>query len=97
SLARVSAGARARYHEGGGDPHPGRRRGTRGERSARSGLDDDRLEVLAGHDDRAVVGAIARADQVDEVRFERLGATVTDRLERLERRAVPAPELIDPE
>ena len=51
-------------------------------------LDDDRLEVLARHDHRAVVGAVEPRDQVEHVGLERVSTGVADGLEGLERRAV---------
>ena len=53
--------------------------------------DDDRLEVLAGHDHRAVVGPVETGDELEQVRLEGRSPGIADGVERLHRRAVEAP------
>jgi hypothetical protein len=57
--------------------------------------DDDRFEVLALDDHRAVVGAVESRDEVEQVSLEPVPAGLADSLERLERRTVIAAPVLD--
>src|SRR6516164_3809468 len=58
--------------------------------------DNNRLEILAGNDQRAILGDVEFVEQSVKLGLERLARLGIDRFERLDDRTVVAPEHLDP-
>ncbi len=64
--------------------------------SCRSILDDHHLEILAGDDQRAILGDVELVEQRVEISLKRLACLRINCLERLQNRSVAGAEKLDP-